>query len=328
MHLLKRLNPVAAHAMAAALLLAIQGVPSAKAQSTDEIRVTIQRTTTALPIVVAQEKGFFAKHNVPAKYTISQVQISDSIAALGRQFDIAMGTQPALIAAAGQGLPIVVVTGAALDTKKVPTSDIVASKESGITSLKQLEGKTVGTLTLTGNIHFALLDAMQKQGADFKRIRWVSGTVPQLPDLLKAGRVDAIEEIEPFATSAVAAGGVSLGNPFRSIGDRAYVGILLAQREWADANKDRILRFSAALEEAVKWIEANREEAKTILSSYTGLKGPILDRIPIPEFHFSTTAEDLKKEQGQDVATWIDILKRTSDFPPVKKEVLLPAWAQ
>src|SRR3569623_100009 len=151
MHFDKHLKNLGLTAAAAALLSASQG-PHANAQAKDEIRVTIQRTTTALPIVVAQEKGLFAKHNVAAKYTISQVQISDSIAALGRQFDIAMGTQPALIAAAGQGLPIVVVSGGALDTKKVPTSDIVASKESGITSLKQLEGMTVGTLTLTGNI--------------------------------------------------------------------------------------------------------------------------------------------------------------------------------
>ena len=210
----------------------------------------------------------------------------------------------------------------------MPTSDIVAGKASGITSFKQLEGKTVGTLTLTGNIHFALLDALQKQKVDFKRIRWVTGTVPQLPDLLKANRVNAIEEIEPFATSAVAAGGVSLGDPFRSIGGRAYVGIFLAQREWADKNKDRILRFAAALQEAVKWIDNNREEAKSILSSYTGLKGPILDRIPIPEFHFSTTVADLKKEQGKDLTTWIGILKRTSDFPPVKLETLMPTWAK
>jgi NitT/TauT family transport system substrate-binding protein len=314
--------------IAAVLLFAVHDVPRAHAQAKNEIRITIQRTTTALPIVVAEQKGLFAKHNVAAKYTISQVPISDSIAALGRQFDIAMGTQPALIAAAGQGLPIVVVTGGALDTMKVPTSDIVASKESGITSLKQLEGKTVGTLTLTGNIHYALLDSLQKQNVDSKRIRWVTGTVPQLPDLLKANRVDAIEEIEPFATSAVSAGGVSLGNPFRSIGDRAYVGIFLAQREWADANKDRLLGFSAALEEAAMWIESNREEAKAILSSYTGLKGPVLDRVPIPEFHFSTTAEDLKKEQGHDLATWLDILKRTSDFPAVKQANLMPAWAR
>jgi len=323
-----RLKNLGAYVIAAAVLFAVQEPPRANAQAKDEIRVTIQRTTTALPIVVAEAKGLFARHNVSVKYTISQVPISDSIAALGRQFDIAMGTQPALIAAAGQGLPIVVVTGGALDTKKVPTSDIVASKESGITSLKQLEGKTVGTLTLTGNIHFALLDGLQKQKVDLKRIRWVTGTVPQLPDLLKASRVDAIEEIEPFATSAVAAGGVSLGNPFRSIGDRTYVGIFLAQREWADNNKDRIFRFSAALEEAVKWIEGNREEAKSILSSYTGLKGPILDRVPIPEFHFSTTVEDLKTEQGQDLVTWLDILKRTSDFPPVRLKTLMPAWAK
>src|SRR5512139_308546 len=149
MHFDKRFMKLGLAAAASAAVLFAAQPPKAHAQAKDEIRVTIQRTTTALPIVVAQEKGLFAKHNVAAKYTISQVQISDSIAALGRQFDIAMGTQPALIAAAGQGLPIVVVTGAALDTTKVPTSDIVASKESGITSLKQLEGKTVGTLTLT-----------------------------------------------------------------------------------------------------------------------------------------------------------------------------------
>src|SRR3569832_471531 len=87
---------------AAALLLAASLTP-AHAQAKDEIRVPIQRTTTALPIEVAQEKGLFANHFVAAKYTFSQVQISDSFAALGRQFDIAMGTQPALIAAAGQG---------------------------------------------------------------------------------------------------------------------------------------------------------------------------------------------------------------------------------
>jgi len=323
-----RLNKIGVFVIGTTLLVTTQGLRHATAQSKDTISVTIQRTTTALPIVVAETKGLFAKHNVTVKYTISQVPISDSIAALGRQFDIAMGTQPALIAAAGQGIPIVVVTGGALDTKKIPTSDIVASKESGISSLKQLEGKTVGTLTLTGNIHFALLYGLQKGNVDLKRIRWVTGTVPQLPDLLKANRVDAIEEIEPFATSAVAAGGVSLGNPFRSIGDRAYVGLFLAQREWADNNQDRILRFSAAMQEAMKWIQDNREEAKSILSSYTGLKGPILDHVPIPEFHFSTTAEDLSKEQRQDLTVWLDILKRTSDFPPVKLESLIPTWAK
>ena len=134
----------------------------------DTVRVTIQPTTTALPMVVADKKGMFAKYGVLGKWTVSHVPISDSISTLGRQFDVMMGTQPALIAAVGQGIPVVVITGGALDTAKVPTANIVARADSGITTFKQLQGKTVGTLTLTGNIHFSLLNVLEREGVILK----------------------------------------------------------------------------------------------------------------------------------------------------------------
>jgi ABC-type nitrate/sulfonate/bicarbonate transport system substrate-binding protein len=301
---------------------------AAYAQLENSISVTIQPTTTALPLVVADKKGMFSKNNVAVKWSVSQVPISDSIAALGRQFDVVMGTQPALIAAAGQGLPVVVITGGGLDTAKIPTSKIVAREGSDIKTFQHLDGKTIGTLTLTGNIHFALLNILQKQGVDLSNIRWVTGAASQLPDLLKAGRVNAIEEIEPFATGAIAAGGVDLGEPFRSVSDRAFIGIWLSERSWASKNKDLILRFSKALDEAAKWIVDNNAEAKEILSAYTGLKGVVLEKTPIPEFHFSTTSEDLNKQLRPDLSVWLDILRRTSDFPPVGLDTLLPNWEQ
>jgi NitT/TauT family transport system substrate-binding protein len=239
-----------------------------------------------------------------------------------------MGTQPALIAACGQGLPVVVITGGGLDTASVPTSKIVAREGSDIKTIQQLDGKTIGTLTLTGNIHFALLNILQKQGVDLSHIRWVTGTASQLPDLLKAGRVNAIEEIEPFATSAIAAGGIDLGEPFRSVSDHAFIGIWLSERSWANKNKDLVLRFNKALEEASKWIVDNNAEAKEILSAYTGLKGVALEKTPIPEFHFSTTSDDLNKQLRPDLGVWLGILTRTSDFPPVKLDALLPNWEQ
>ena len=88
--------------IAAALFIAVLGMQPSQAQSKDTVSVTIQRTTTALPLVVADKKGMFSKNNVAVKWTISQVPISDSIATLGRQFDVTMGTQPALVAAVGR----------------------------------------------------------------------------------------------------------------------------------------------------------------------------------------------------------------------------------
>ena len=315
-------------AFAAAATIAVPMSGSAYAQADNAIAVMIQPTTTALPLVVADKKDIFKKHNVAVKWTVSQVPISDSIAALGRQFNIVMGTQPALVAASGQGVPIVVVSGGSLDTTKIPTSKIVARADSGIKTYKDLAGKTIGTLTLTGNIHFSLLNILQKEGVDLNKIRWVTGTPPQLPDLLKAGRVDAIEEIEPFATSAIAAGGIDLGAPFRSVGERPFIGLWLSDRNWANNNKDLILRFNTAMEEATNWITANDAEARELLSSYTGLKGVPLEKTPIPEFQFAKTADDLKAQLGPDLDTWLDILKRTSDFPAIKREALLPSWAQ
>jgi NitT/TauT family transport system substrate-binding protein len=301
---------------------------SASASTPAVVNVTIQPTATALPVVVADKQGMFAKHGIDGKWSVSHVPISDSISALGRQFDVMMGTQPALIAAAGQGIPIVAITGGALDTVQVPNTNIIARAGSGITNFKQLAGKTVGTLTFTGNIHFSLLNILQKQGVDLNSIQWVIGTNPQLPDLLKAGRVEAIEALEPFASAAIAAGGIPLGDPFRSIGDRAYVGYFLSQRDWANANKDVVLRFSQAMADAAAWIEANPAGAKEILSQYSGLKGPALEKTPIPNFHISTTPQDLASELRPDLKTWNDILSRTSDIKPAAANELLPNWAK
>jgi NitT/TauT family transport system substrate-binding protein len=312
--------------IAAAILIA--GAAADGQPATPTVNVTIQPTATALPVVVADKQGMFAKQGIEGKWSISHVPISDSISALGRQFDVMMGTQPALIAAAGQGIPIVAISGGALDTSQVPNTNVIARGDSGIKSFKDLAGKTVGTLTFTGNIHFSLLNILQKQGVDPNSIQWVIGTNPQLPDLLKAGRVDAIEALEPFAGAAIAAGGVALGDPFRSIGDRAYVGYFLSARDWANSNKDVVLKFSQALADAAAWIEANPAEAKAILSSYSGLSGPALEKTPIPKFQLATTPKDLASELLPDLKTWNDILARTSDIKPVKEDALLPNWAK
>jgi NitT/TauT family transport system substrate-binding protein len=315
-------------AFAAALFAASQASRAQTASAPATVNVTIQPVATALPVVVADKQGMFTKHSIDGKWSVSHVPISDSISALGRQFDVMMGTQPALIAAAGQGIPIVAISGGALDTSQVPNTNVIARADSGIKSFKDLAGKTVGTLTFTGNIHFSLLNILQKQGVDLNSIQWVIGTNPQLPDLLKAGRVEAIEALEPFAGAAIAAGGVPLGDPFRSISDRAYVGYFLSQRDWANANKDIVLRFSRALAEAAAWIEANPAEAKAILSDYSGLKGPALEKTPIPSFHIATTPADVASELLPDLETWNGILSRTSDIKPVATSELVPNWAK
>jgi NitT/TauT family transport system substrate-binding protein len=157
----------------------------------------------------------------------------------------------------------------------------------------------------------------------------VVGTVPQLPDSLKAGRVQGIEEIEPFASFAVGSGGVSVGDPFRSIGDEAYLGIFLADKTWADGNEDTVLKFNTALSKAADWIAQNEDASRDLLGTFSGAKGDTLASTPIPDFKFQTSAAEIASELGPDTSTWVDILKNVSDFQgDVKPADVLPSWAK
>ena len=109
-----RMNALMPIAVAGLVLIAGVAATAPSQAQTATINVAIQPAVTALPMVVADKKGLFAKRNIAVKWRVSQVPISDTINTLGRQFDITMGTQPALIAAAGSGVPVVAITGGGL----------------------------------------------------------------------------------------------------------------------------------------------------------------------------------------------------------------------
>ncbi|MEU7632333.1 ABC transporter substrate-binding protein [Nocardia sp. NPDC049220] len=293
------------------------------------MRVAIAPTGTALPVVVADKQGFFKAQGLKVTFQVSNVSISDQLATLGRQFDVAMGTQPALITAAAHRIALANITGGAIDSKANPQTDFVASAASGITSYAELEGKNLGALSLTGNIHYAVLNAAKQAGAPLDKANWVVGTVPQLPDTLRAGRADGIEEIEPFASMTVANGGVSLGSPFRSLGDEAFLGIFLASKGWADANEETVLKFNTALAQAADWITANQADALELMGTYTGASKAVLAKTRIPDYRFQTTAADLASVQGADTETWIELLREFGNFKGrVSPADVLPGWAK
>jgi NitT/TauT family transport system substrate-binding protein len=295
-----------------------------------KLNVIISSSSTALPLVVAAQHGYFKKNGLDVSWKGGTGSLDTFMSTLGHQSDIVTGTQAALIVAAKAGLPVVAINGAAYDSSSKELSNVVAGAKSGITSYSDLAGKRVGSLSLTGNVHYAVLDTLQKAGVDTKSIHWVVGTVASLPDQLKAGRVDAIEEVEPFASLAVNSGGTKIGDPFRTVDDKVYQVTYLSAKSWADSHKDVVLKFGKALDEAAGWVKAHPDDARKTIGSYTGLTGAILEANPIPDFHFSTTAADLRDEQTRDINEWLGVLDRVASFKQgdLTAAQLIPSWAK
>ena len=269
------------------------------------LRAAFVPATTALPLHVAEAKGFFDANKLDVELT-QAANISDLPATLGRQFDIAMGTATDLIRAGAAGVDVVQVAGNTVSTKENPFVQIIVPPDKGIDEVKDLAGRTVGTPTLSGVIHVGTLYSAKKDGVEPTEIKAVEAPSPNLPDQLKAGRVDGVEALEPFASQLKKNGNVSIGDPFSAIADPLATNFWVAKGSWARANGQVVARFVAAMNQARDFIEQNPAEARQILQGYTGMPAPVASAVPLPTYDFAIRAGDLDK--------WVRVLKEVGQF--------------
>lgn len=308
----------------AMLLVACDGSSSTASGGSGDsgtvLRVAYQPTATALPALVAKDQGIFAKHHLDVTLTPASGLISQQINALGHQYDVAMGTQPDLIRAAGNNVPVVEISGGAVDSADKPAVLVIAKAGSGISRLTDLVGKRVGSPSLSGNIHLATLNALDQAGVDPKSLTFVQGAVPALPDQLKAGQVDAIECLQPHANNLMHGGDVSLGDPFTSIARDATINLWLADRDWANGHQAQVQAWQAAMSEAADFITKNDVQARQVLQRYLKLPDEVVKTFPLQGFDFSLKPDELAK--------WPTVMGKVgSPSRQVDVKRLTPSWA-
>ena len=302
-----------ASVVALGLTTAACGGGSSETQSSTEttaagptaLRVSYVPATTVLPLHVAKAQGIFERNNLNVTLT-EAANISDIPATLGRQFDLALGTATDLIRAGAAGVDVVQAAGNTNSTKENPFVKVIVKPDSGITDVTQLQGKTVGTPTLSGVIHAAVKYEAKQKGGDPAKIGGVEAPTPNLPDQLRAGRIDAVEALEPIASQLIRAGNVSISAPFDAIGTPLATNFWLAQGSWANKNRDAVARFVTSLKEAEAFIAQNPTEARRILQEYTKLPEAVASSVPLPTYNFDVRAGDLD--------LWVKVLKDIGEF--------------
>ncbi len=264
------------------------------------VRAAYIPVVTWLPAWVAKDKGLFEKHGLDVSLTATQ-NVSVLPGTLGRQFDLAPATPPDLIKAQAGGLDVVAVAGEAIEIRDNPSTHVIVRADSPVHSMQELKGKVVATPTLGAVIHVSLLHSLKKNGIDPASIRAVEVPFPNMADQLKAGNVDAVEALEPFAGQLLAAGNRSIGDPLLSVGEEVLYPFWIAQGKWAESHRKVIEAWVASLQEAKEVIDANPGEARAIMAKYTRLPTPIVEKIPFPTYRFSL--------KMQDFAVWVSVLK-------------------
>lgn len=278
------------------------------------VRVAHNGNAANLALRVAAEQGFLEEHGINAEFEIID-NIGTIPPVLGRDFDIGMVAPTALLAASAQGLDLVWVAGLTIATEEEPVGELIAAPGSGVDSIEDVEGKTLGVLTEQGTLHIATRAWFADVGVDRSTVNVVQVDGPSHREQLEAGRVDVIETVDPFRENVhTIEGAVSIGFPFLELAPEgirplAYV----ATSTWAEENPDVVEGLRSAIDDAIAWMADNEDAARTILQDYSGLPEQVVQTAPLPTYVSDPSVEDL--ETWNRVMTELGILDAELDVP-------------
>jgi len=227
-----------------ALVLSLGAVAPLAAQSSPVLRFGLLPAESAIPLIVAQDQGYFAAQGVTVALTMFQSPLDRNIVLQTGKLDGAIADAMTVLAFKEAGLPVTATSDINEDFK------VLASPGSGVTTVAQLDGKDVSVVP-----NFALEYIMdriaEKNGIGYKLIN-----IPSIParfEALLANRLTGVVFTEPQATVLVARGAKLLGGS-KQAGLKA--GVLLFTDAYLMAQPESVKAFYRAYNQAVAYINA------------------------------------------------------------------------
>ncbi len=194
-----RNQPMLALAVAAALGLTAAG---ADAQA-PQFNVGAVNNTGGLVVFVAVDKGFFAKHGLDAKVVVRNTGPEISKALDAGEIDVGAANVSNIPVALERGLDVRAIVGYVGSSFAKSTDDnmlgIAVRPDSGINSITDLKGKSVGTTFGSINDMY-LVEILRKNGLSESAVNRINSTPAAMVALFDTGKVDAMAVWEPYLT--------------------------------------------------------------------------------------------------------------------------------
>jgi NitT/TauT family transport system substrate-binding protein len=246
-------------------LLALGFAPAASvafapaARAATPITILYTEATSFLGAYVGKDLGIFARHGLDVTLVAAPSSGGIPAALMGGSTQIAGLQTISLMQAVDGGLDLMIVAG----TEPSPTpyrQGLLARAGSGIISVKDLPGHTLGVPGLGATLDILGRELMLRSGVDESRITRVEVPLPQLADALRTGSVDAVVAVDPSYARVLQMGATPVASFDTLIPAGTFRSVYACTRAWVRTNPQALAAFRAALAEADAFVEAPENE--------------------------------------------------------------------
>src|ERR1700722_2464128 len=263
-----------------------------------------------LAVFVAKEKGFYAKHGIDGTVTRLTTAPTGVQGLVAGSLQLSMTAVPNVLIAVEGGIDLVVVRGLSRFPADLNIQTLLGRTGLGAKNAVDLKGKKIAVPGIYSMGDIMLRKWFLNNGVALNEVTIVELPMPQIPDALRQGSIDAAAIVEPFRSRALDGGAAyQIANYTAKVLPNGPGIIMGALRSWAITNKPAITAFRASIDDAEQFIRDNQPEAREIEKKFLlGASSPIFP----PPMSSKVTIQDFEffKKAGKELG----ILKGTTDL--------------
>lgn len=185
----------------------------------------------------------------------------------------AMGSKDIDIAQIGHGAHALCIEGQAvifqIDHTTSLSDEVIANRSKGIEKAEDLKGKTVAVASGTSS-EIILHEVLTKAGLTLDDVNTVEMTNDGMTTAMISGQVDACAAWSPNTVTLRDALGdnyLKLGGNADFLDEAIFPSSFITTKDYADANRDILVRFAMALDKAHDYRNAHQEEMAKLLAA-------------------------------------------------------------
>lgn len=281
-----RRSPLATVALSVLMASLAQLSGISKANADTNIAVGSGPVLAVAAIQLAVAKGYFKDEglNVTLSPLASGAATLAALIGGSLQFAPTNVTSVAVARSKGIKLKIVAQESASPNNPSEAFDGLLVRGDSPMKRARDLAGKTVAVNAINSTGTLSTSRAIEKDGGDYKTVKWVELPQGDAMSALATGSVDAVWIQEPFVTIGVQRGFKMLFSPYIATEPNYVDSVIVGTQSYLDANPDVGRRFSRAIGRALKLGAEHPEEIRAMLPSYMKLAPDLLPKIHLPLF--------------------------------------------
>jgi NitT/TauT family transport system substrate-binding protein len=285
----------------------------------DDITVGLIPIVDVAPVYLGIEEGFFEKRDLNVKVQTAEGGAAIVPGVVSGDFQFGFSNVTSLLLAQSEGLPLKIVAAGDSSTGRqgADFSGVVVPEGSEIEDAADLAGKTVAVNTLKNIGDTTVRQSVEKAGGDPSAVKFVELEFPDMPAALAKGQVDAAWVVEPFLTITKDQGGTDIASNLVDTQKNLMIAAYFTSEEVLASDPELVDRFTAAVNESLRYADQNPDAVREIIQSYTDIPADVANRMVLPQWtgEINTETVELLAQLAQE-----DGLVQE----PVDTEALLP----